>query len=67
MCIVDIFKHLKRSNKESKVLVSYLEIYGENVFDLLTNLQVPLMLNENEVKNLSQVDVNSYTEAIYVL
>jgi len=67
MCIVDIFKHLKRSNKESKVLVSYLEIYGENVFDLLTNLQVPLMINENEVKNLSQIDVNSYTEAIYVL
>lgn len=56
------------------VRISYLEIYNESIFDLLTQHQTPLKLVEGtkttgdvKVQNLSEVEVNSIQDAVILL
>uniref|UniRef100_T1E1R7 Kinesin-like protein n=1 Tax=Cupiennius salei TaxID=6928 RepID=T1E1R7_CUPSA len=68
----DLFKEVDTKHKIYDVSMSYLEIYNENIRDLLNPSPAPLELREDakgnhQVAGLSEVDINSSEEVMTLL
>lgn len=51
-------------NRENDIFISYLELYNENLYDLINIDNNKLKINNNSIVNLSRVKCSTYNEAI---
>ena len=71
LTLKEIFDKINSSNEiiSSKITASFIEIYNENINDLLDNIKINLDLRETTnkeviVNNLTEIKINNHEEAL---
>ncbi len=60
----DIFKHFEKHDKQKYcIFISYMEIYNEQINDLLNPEGLNLRIVDDNPQNLSEFAISSYSEA----
>ena len=74
LTLKEIFEKINSSNEiiNSKITASFIEIYNENINDLLDNTKINLDLRETTnkeviVNNLTEIKINNHEEALNLL